>query len=133
MLGPPPHGGGRLRARGTLRWRARCTPPVLTPAPPAQPAPQTAIQADGFRSLRDGEPVEFFIETGDDGRQKAVQVSGPNGANVEVRRGRGGAGRGGARLAVRSQRVALCPGGGFGGLVPRAARAALRASLLQAC
>ena len=25
---------------------------------------------DGFRSLRDGEPVEFVVETSDDGRQK---------------------------------------------------------------
>ena len=45
---------------------------------------QTAIQSDGFRSLADGEEVEFFIETSDDGRQKAVQVSGPGGANVKV-------------------------------------------------
>lgn len=40
---------------------------------------QTAIQCDGFRSLREGEPVEFVIETSDDGRAKAVQVTGPNG------------------------------------------------------
>jgi cold shock CspA family protein len=31
---------------------------------------QTAIVAEGFRSLREGEPVEFFVETSDDGRQK---------------------------------------------------------------
>lgn len=67
---------------------------------------QTAIQSDGFRSLRDGEQVEFFVETGDDGRQKAVNVSGPNGANVQGAPRRqfddygsfgGGGGRGGGR------------------------------------
>ncbi|KAG7668079.1 hypothetical protein Ndes2526B_g03366 [Nannochloris sp. 'desiccata'] len=74
---------------------------------------QSAIQSEGFRSLREGEPVEFFIETSDDGRAKAVQVTGPNGANPEgaPRRqfndfngGGGGFGGGGGR-----------GGGGFGG------------------
>ncbi len=46
---------------------------------------QTAIQTEGFRSLREGEPVEFYIETSADGRQKAIAVTGPNGANPEVR------------------------------------------------
>ena len=32
--------------------------------------------SEGFRSLREGEPVEFFVETSDDGRQKAVNVTG---------------------------------------------------------
>lgn len=31
---------------------------------------QTAIQSEGFRSLREGEAVEFFVETSEDGRQK---------------------------------------------------------------
>jgi cold shock CspA family protein len=44
---------------------------------------QTAIVSEGFRSLREGEPVEFFVETSDDGRQKAVNVTGPNGAAPE--------------------------------------------------
>ena len=39
--------------------------------------------AEGFRSLREGEPVEFLIETSPDGRQKAVNVTGPNGKAVE--------------------------------------------------
>ena len=41
---------------------------------------QTSIVTDGFRSLKDGEDVEFFEEQGGDGRRKAVQVTGPNGA-----------------------------------------------------
>lgn len=49
---------------------------------------QTAIIADGFRSLREGEAVEFFIENSEDGRSKAVQVTGPNGAQPQVRRRR---------------------------------------------
>jgi hypothetical protein len=39
--------------------------------------------SEGFRSLREGETVEFFIETSDDGRSKAVQVTGPGGAAPE--------------------------------------------------
>lgn len=42
--------------------------------------PQTSIVSDGFRSLKDGEDVEFYQEEGTDGRRKAVQVTGPNGA-----------------------------------------------------
>ena len=45
---------------------------------------QTSIVTDGFRSLRDGEAVEFVSERGDDGRLRAVQVTGPEGANPEV-------------------------------------------------
>mmetsp|Transcript_7125 Transcript_7125/g.13112 ORF Transcript_7125/g.13112 Transcript_7125/m.13112 type:complete len:128 (+) Transcript_7125:99-482(+) len=43
---------------------------------------QTAIQAEGFRSLADGEAVEFEVEE-ENGRRKAVQVTGPDGANVQ--------------------------------------------------
>lgn len=45
---------------------------------------QTNIIADGFRSLAEGEQVEYIVETSDDGRAKAVEVSGPNGAPVQV-------------------------------------------------
>ena len=44
---------------------------------------QTAIQTEGFRSLREGEAVEFLIESSDDGRAKAIQVTGPGGAPPE--------------------------------------------------
>lgn len=43
---------------------------------------QSQIQAAGFRSLAEGESVEFRIEM-DNGRRKAVQVTGPDGANVQ--------------------------------------------------
>lgn len=42
---------------------------------------QTAIQSDGFRSLRDGEQVEFFVETGDDGRQKVRRAGESRGSS----------------------------------------------------
>ena len=41
---------------------------------------QTDIITNGFRSLAEVEPVEFVKEAGDDGRTRAVQVTGPNGA-----------------------------------------------------
>ncbi len=44
---------------------------------------QSAIMCDGFRSLREGEVVEFVVETSQDGRAKAVQVTGPGGAQPE--------------------------------------------------
>ncbi|KAJ7537424.1 hypothetical protein O6H91_11G005400 [Diphasiastrum complanatum] len=44
---------------------------------------QSSIHSDGFRSLRDGEPVEFTIEHSDDGRTKALDVTGPNGSFVQ--------------------------------------------------
>ena len=45
---------------------------------------QTSIITEGFRSLAEGEPVEFYVESGDDGRTKAVQVTGPSGAPPQV-------------------------------------------------
>lgn len=44
---------------------------------------QTEIQTDGFRSLADGEAVEFIPKTDDNGRMKATKVTGPDGANVQ--------------------------------------------------
>ena len=46
---------------------------------------QSNIDAEGFRSLRENEPVEFNIEEGEDGRTKAVNVTGPEGAAPQVR------------------------------------------------
>eukprot|EP00591_Stephanopyxis_turris_P006579 CAMPEP_0195508686 /NCGR_PEP_ID=MMETSP0794_2-20130614/1833_1 /TAXON_ID=515487 /ORGANISM="Stephanopyxis turris, Strain CCMP 815" /LENGTH=94 /DNA_ID=CAMNT_0040635709 /DNA_START=157 /DNA_END=441 /DNA_ORIENTATION=+ len=44
---------------------------------------QTAIQAEGFRSLADGESVEFKTVTESDGKIKAENVTGPDGTNVQ--------------------------------------------------
>jgi cold shock CspA family protein len=44
----------------------------------------TGIRTDGFRSLADGESVEYVVITdANTGRPKATQVTGPNGANVQ--------------------------------------------------
>ncbi|PPS01139.1 hypothetical protein GOBAR_AA19517 [Gossypium barbadense] len=43
---------------------------------------QSSIRSDGFRSLADGEEVEFVIESSE-GRSKAVDVTGPNGEPAE--------------------------------------------------
>eukprot|EP00934_Nitzschia_sp_Nitz4_P007093 Nitzschia sp. Nitz4//scaffold274_size25273//3445//3989//NITZ4_008323-RA/size25273-snap-gene-0.39-mRNA-1//1//CDS//3329545269//7083//frame0 len=44
---------------------------------------QTAIHSEGFRSLADGEPVEFSLYTDNNGRTKAENVTGPMGAYVQ--------------------------------------------------
>ncbi|KNA16795.1 hypothetical protein SOVF_086000 [Spinacia oleracea] len=58
---------------------------------------QSSIRSEGFRSLGDGEEVEFVISTGDDGRTKAVDVTGPNEGPIQgsTRRSGGGSGGGG--------------------------------------
>lgn len=45
---------------------------------------QTSIRAEGFRSLREGEQVEYDLEVGDDGRGRAINVTGPQGAPPQV-------------------------------------------------
>lgn len=45
---------------------------------------QSEIQMQGFRSLADGENVEFNVQVDPkSGRRKAVQVTGPDGADVQ--------------------------------------------------
>ncbi|GJP50959.1 hypothetical protein CLOM_g10114 [Closterium sp. NIES-68] len=72
---------------------------------------QTSIKAEGFRSLDEGEAVEFTIETASDGRTKAINVTGPGGAYVKgaPRRNEygGGGGYGGGGYGGG--------GGGYGG------------------
>ena len=40
----------------------------------------SGIEGKGFRSLAEGEPVEFTVTRGDRGKLQAVQVTGPEGA-----------------------------------------------------
>jgi len=77
---------------------------------------QSAIHARGYRSLAEGEEVEFELITEDNGRNKAVNVTGPGGDYVkgQPRRqynddGYGGGGGGGYGGGGRRG------GGGFGG------------------
>jgi cold shock CspA family protein len=44
---------------------------------------QTEIKADGFRSLADGEAVEYVPEQDANGRLKATNLTGPGGSNVQ--------------------------------------------------
>lgn len=72
------------KATGTVKWfNSSKGFGFITPddGGPDHFVHQTDIISEGFRSLRDGEPVEFVVETGqNDGRTKAVQVTGPGGA-----------------------------------------------------
>eukprot|EP00521_Asterionellopsis_glacialis_P007621 CAMPEP_0195289666 /NCGR_PEP_ID=MMETSP0707-20130614/5847_1 /TAXON_ID=33640 /ORGANISM="Asterionellopsis glacialis, Strain CCMP134" /LENGTH=171 /DNA_ID=CAMNT_0040349693 /DNA_START=61 /DNA_END=576 /DNA_ORIENTATION=+ len=79
---------------------------------------QTAIHAEGFRSLMDGEPVEFeVLEDDTTGRRSAQNVTGPDGQYVQGRPrpqyndyGSGGfGGQGGGGFGGQGG------GGGFGG------------------
>lgn len=68
---------------------------------------QTEIQSEGFRTLREGQKVEFRVDSKEDGRSKAVEVV------ILSSGGRRGGGRGGGygRGGVRGGRF----GGGYGG------------------
>lgn len=53
--------------------------------PHATCAAQSNIHSKGFRSLQEGEVVEFDVEHGQDGRVKAVNVTGPGGGPIQVK------------------------------------------------
>ncbi|PNH03642.1 Glycine-rich protein 2 [Tetrabaena socialis] len=97
--------GEQLRQRGTVKWfNATKGFGFITPEGGGEDlfVHQTNISSEGFRSLREGEAVEFEVEGGPDGRSKAVSVSGPGGNAPEgaPRNFRGGGrGRGRARGA----------------------------------
>jgi len=44
---------------------------------------QSAIHAEGFRSLAEGEEVEFYMKEGNNGKMAADDVTGPDGAYVQ--------------------------------------------------
>uniref|UniRef100_A0A6V7QXY3 Glycine-rich protein 2-like n=1 Tax=Ananas comosus var. bracteatus TaxID=296719 RepID=A0A6V7QXY3_ANACO len=79
---------------------------------------QTSIRADGFRALSEGDAVEFAVERGDDGRTKAVDVTGPDGSPITSGGGGGvgggGGGRGFSRVDLGLRRWGY-GGGGYGG------------------
>ncbi|PHT95042.1 hypothetical protein T459_02924 [Capsicum annuum] len=55
---------------------------------------QSGIRSEGFRSLAEGKIAEYEVENSSDGRTKAVDVSGPDGAAIS---GGSYSGNGGAR------------------------------------
>ncbi|XP_020215037.1 cold shock protein 2 [Cajanus cajan] len=75
---------------------------------------QSQIRSDGFRSLAEGESVEFAIESDSDGRAKAVEVTGPDGSSVQGSR-RGGDGGGRSYGGGRGGGGGGYGGGGYGG------------------
>jgi protein lin-28 len=65
---------------------------------------QSSLHAKGFRSLAEGEQLEFDIETDNTGKRKAINCTGPNGDFVKgaprdgnFNGGGNGGGRGGGR------------------------------------
>lgn len=48
---------------------------------------QTAIHSDGFRSLAEGEPVEYDVQSDErkQGKKFASNVTGPNGSEMKFR------------------------------------------------
>lgn len=75
---------------------------------------QSSINAEGFRSLREGEEVEFAIETTEDGRTKAVQVTGPEGEPPQGAPRRGGLrGRGRGAFPAGGRGIVAAGRGGY--------------------
>eukprot|EP00820_Chromera_velia_P013296 Cvel_23830.t2-p1 / transcript=Cvel_23830.t2 / gene=Cvel_23830 / organism=Chromera_velia_CCMP2878 / gene_product=Cold shock protein 2, putative / transcript_product=Cold shock protein 2, putative / location=Cvel_scaffold2505:14235-25042(+) / protein_length=533 / sequence_SO=supercontig / SO=protein_coding / is_pseudo=false len=72
---------------------------------------QSSLYCKGFRSLADGAKVEFSRTEDDNGRPKAVDVTGPNGDYCEEDKRAGGGGGGGGYGGERGY------GGGGGGAV----------------
>ncbi len=58
--------------------------PQAVPAVKERAGLQSNLEMEGFRSLREGESVEFVTEVAPDGRQKAIKVTGPNRASPQV-------------------------------------------------
>ena len=81
-----PPTGGSCAAAGAGGWRSpaprsplRCLA-VLWP-----PLPQSNIETTGYRSLKEGEDVEYDLVVAEDGKKKAFRVTGPGGAPPQVR------------------------------------------------
>ncbi|CAN1235810.1 Cold shock protein 1 [Linum perenne] len=85
------------RSTGTVKWfSARKGFGFVAPDDGSEDlfVHQTAIRSEGFRTLSDGQPVEFSVDFADDGRSKAVDVA-------AVFKSRGGGRGGGYRRGSR--------------------------------
>lgn len=75
------HGGGGA-SRAMELWRAA----GAHPASLSMSWLQSNIETTGYRSLKEGEEVEFDLVVAEDGKKKAFRVTGPEGAPPQVRR-----------------------------------------------
>ncbi|KAL9185913.1 hypothetical protein ACHAXT_003690 [Thalassiosira profunda] len=79
--------GDAGKQKGTVKWfDARKGFGFLLPDDPDAAevfVHHSAIHARGFRTLGDGEPVEFEVITEPNGRSKALNVTGPDGDYVQ--------------------------------------------------
>ncbi|KAJ6819178.1 uncharacterized protein M6B38_403795 [Iris pallida] len=109
---------GSMRLKGTVKWFSGAKGfGFITPDDGSEDlfVHQSSIKSEGFRSLSEGEAVEFVVSEGDDGRTKAVDVTGPDGANVSGGDGGGGRGGGGYGGGGRGGGYGGGGGGGYGG------------------
>ncbi|CAF2160552.1 cold shock protein 2 [Brassica rapa] len=122
MSGENDNGGAKRR--GSVKWfAAEKGFGFITPEDGGEDlfVHQSSIRSEGYRSLAEGESVEFLVEVDNSsGRTKAIEVTGPDGAPVQGTSrgsagGRGGfggdgyGGRGGGRGSYGGR------GGGGGG------------------
>ncbi|XXG40319.1 hypothetical protein AAC387_Pa01g1065 [Persea americana] len=88
----------QTRSTGTVKWfNGQKGFGFITPDDGSEDlfVHQSSIRTDGYRSLAEGEAVEYVVEQGGDGRTKAVDVTGPEGSSVQGDRRGGGGGGGG--------------------------------------
>ncbi|KAG6532140.1 hypothetical protein ZIOFF_005978 [Zingiber officinale] len=100
-----------VRSKGTVKWFNDTKGfGFITPDDGGEDlfVHQSSIKSDGFRSLAEGENVEYSLSEGDDGRSKAIDVTGPDGSSVQ---GSGG----GRRDGFGGGRGGSSRGGGYGG------------------
>jgi cold shock CspA family protein len=107
------------KLQGTCKWfNSKKGFGFITPADGSEDVfvHQSAIHAEGFRSLAESEPVEYNVAQDENGRVKALNVTGPNGAFVRgapkptFRPATGGAPRrGGFRPGFRAPRDGMQP------------------------
>ncbi|KAJ7533695.1 hypothetical protein O6H91_13G060100 [Diphasiastrum complanatum] len=117
-------GGSESRKTGKVKWfNSTKGFGFITPDDGSEElfVHQSSIHAEGFRSLREGEPVEFVVDSSEEGRPRAHNVTGPEGSYVQGASRRsdeygGGAGaRGGGRGGGGGYGGYSRGGGGYGG------------------